>query len=50
MVEREAIESVISACDGSIPRAAAILEIAHSTIYRKRLSWLAMHPDEPTSH
>ncbi|AVV33955.1 sigma-54-dependent Fis family transcriptional regulator [Halomonas sp. SF2003] len=50
MVEREAIESVISACDGSIPRAAAILEIAPSTIYRKRLSWLAMHPDEPTSH
>ncbi|MBS4155074.1 sigma-54-dependent Fis family transcriptional regulator [Cobetia sp. MC34] len=50
MVEREAIESVISACDGSIPRAAAILEIAPSTIYRKRLIWLAMHPDEHTSH
>ncbi|WP_186436305.1 sigma-54 interaction domain-containing protein [Cobetia crustatorum] len=50
MVERDAIETVIEACEGSIPRAAAILEIAPSTIYRKRLSWLAQHPEAPTAH
>lgn len=40
-VEREAIEGAIDACDGNIPRAAALLEISASTIYRKRLSWQA---------
>lgn len=50
LVERDAIEAVIAACEGSIPRAAAVLEIAPSTIYRKRLSWLAMHPQETASH
>ncbi|MDA5565457.1 sigma-54-dependent Fis family transcriptional regulator [Cobetia marina] len=50
MVERDAIETVIAACDGSIPRAAAILEIAPSTIYRKRLSWQAHHPGSSAAH
>ncbi|WP_191236477.1 sigma-54 interaction domain-containing protein [Cobetia marina] len=50
MVERDAIETVIAACDGSIPRAAAILEIAPSTIYRKRLSWQAHHPSSSAAH
>lgn len=50
MMERDAIEAVIEACEGSIPRAAAILEIAPSTIYRKRLSWLAQHPEAPIAH
>ncbi|MFP3481081.1 helix-turn-helix domain-containing protein, partial [Burkholderia sp. SIMBA_057] len=40
-VERDAIEEAIAACDGNIPRAAALLEISASTIYRKRLAWQA---------
>jgi two-component system, repressor protein LuxO len=40
-VEKDTIESAIDACDGNIPRAAALLEISASTIYRKRLSWQA---------
>jgi two-component system repressor protein LuxO len=38
-VEREAIESAIAFCDGNIPKAAALLEISPSTIYRKKQSW-----------
>jgi len=38
-VEKDAIERAIAACDGNVPRAAAMLEISPSTIYRKRLSW-----------
>jgi DNA-binding NtrC family response regulator len=38
-VEREAIEDAIAACDGNIPRAAALLQISASTIYRKKLAW-----------
>jgi two-component system, repressor protein LuxO len=40
-VEKEAIEEAIAACDGNIPRAAALLEISASTIYRKRMAWEA---------
>ena len=40
-VERDAIEYAISKCDGNIPRAAALLEISPSTIYRKRPGWTA---------
>ena len=39
MVEKQAIEQAIEACDGNIPRAAALLGISPSTIYRKRLAW-----------
>ena len=38
-VEKEAIESAIAACGGNISRAAAMLEISASTIYRKKQSW-----------
>ena len=38
-VERDAIEYAIAKCDGNIPRAAALLEISPSTIYRKRPGW-----------
>lgn len=38
-IEREAIERAIEACGGNIPRAAAILEISPSTIYRKKMAW-----------
>jgi two-component system, repressor protein LuxO len=38
-VERELIEATIAHCDGSIPRAARMLELSPSTIYRKLESW-----------
>jgi len=38
-LEREFIEATIESCDGSIPRAARILEVSPSTLYRKRDSW-----------
>ncbi|WP_233712954.1 sigma-54-dependent transcriptional regulator [Amaricoccus solimangrovi] len=38
-VERELIEATIAACGGSIPRAARMLELSPSTIYRKLETW-----------
>ena len=38
-VEKQAIERAISYCDGNIPKAAALLEVSPSTIYRKKQSW-----------
>ena len=38
-VERELIEATIEHCDGSIPRAARMLALSPSTIYRKLESW-----------
>lgn len=38
-VEREAIESAVNQCDGNIPKAAALLEVSPSTIYRKMQTW-----------
>ena len=39
MVEKRAIEAAIEACDGNINRAAGLLEVAPSTLYRKKQSW-----------
>ncbi len=39
MVEKDAIERAIAICDGNVPKAAALLEISASTIYRKRQAW-----------
>ncbi|MFM4996932.1 sigma-54-dependent transcriptional regulator [Aeromonas sanarellii] len=39
LVEKEVIEQAIASCDGNIPKAAALLEISPSTIYRKKQSW-----------
>ena len=39
MVEKETIENAINLCDGNIPKAATLLEISPSTIYRKRATW-----------
>jgi two-component system repressor protein LuxO len=39
MVEKRAIEAAIDACDGNINVAAGLLEVAPSTLYRKRQSW-----------
>lgn len=41
-VEREAIERAIEVCGGNIVRAAAMLEVSPSTIYRKRVAWEAL--------
>ncbi len=38
-VERELIEATIAHCDGSIPRAARMLELSPSTLYRKLDGW-----------
>lgn len=38
-VERETIERAITLCDGNIPKAAALLDVSPSTIYRKKQSW-----------
>jgi DNA-binding NtrC family response regulator len=38
-VERELIEATIEHCDGSIPRAARVLALSPSTIYRKLEAW-----------
>ncbi|PHP67457.1 sigma-54-dependent Fis family transcriptional regulator [Zhengella mangrovi] len=38
-VIRTAIETAIEACNGSIPRAAAALEVSPSTIYRRMETW-----------
>ncbi len=37
--EKETIEQAIALCSGNIPKAAALLEISASTIYRKRQHW-----------
>ncbi len=39
IVEREVIELAISQCDGNIPKAATLLEVSPSTIYRKKQAW-----------
>jgi two-component system repressor protein LuxO len=38
-IEKEAIEAAIAECDGCIAKAAELLEISPSTIYRKRTAW-----------
>lgn len=47
-VERDAIESAIALCEGNIPKAAAMLEISPSTIYRKKMLW-EKHPPMTTA-
>ncbi len=42
VVEREAIENAIAVCDGNIPKAAVLLGVSPSTIYRKLTSWGVM--------
>ncbi|MCP4011134.1 MAG: sigma-54-dependent Fis family transcriptional regulator [Proteobacteria bacterium] len=39
IVERELIENAIKSCHGNVPRAAALLEVSPSTIYRKKQAW-----------
>lgn len=39
MTEKETIETAIVICDGNIQKAARLLDISPSTIYRKRVTW-----------
>ena len=39
MIEKEAIEEALAVCGGNVPRAAALLEINPSTIYRRKAEW-----------
>ncbi|MEH6517206.1 MAG: sigma-54 dependent transcriptional regulator [Halioglobus sp.] len=43
LTEKRAIEAAIDACDSNVNRAAGLLEIAPSTLYRKLQSWKKMH-------
>jgi two-component system repressor protein LuxO len=38
-VERNTIENAIKICNGNIPKAAALLDVSPSTIYRKKQGW-----------
>lgn len=38
-VEKSSIEEAIALCGGNVPRAAALLEVSPSTIYRKQKHW-----------
>jgi two-component system, repressor protein LuxO len=40
-VIRETVEAAIDNCDGSIPRAAAALDVSPSTLYRRIEGWRA---------
>ncbi|MBC7154214.1 MAG: sigma-54-dependent Fis family transcriptional regulator [Rhodobacteraceae bacterium] len=46
-VEQMLIESTIARCGGSVPRAAHILDVAPSTIYRKRDTWAHRNDTPP---
>lgn len=39
LVEKDAIENAIRSCEGNVIKAAALLEVAPSTLYRKRQGW-----------
>ncbi|MBK1664139.1 sigma-54-dependent Fis family transcriptional regulator [Rhodospirillum rubrum] len=39
IVEKRAVERAIGACGGNIPRAAALLRVSPSTLYRKKQAW-----------
>jgi len=38
--EKQLIENAIAHCNGNVPKAAVLLDISASTIYRKRQSWV----------
>lgn len=46
-IERTVIEATIQAEDGSVPRAARVLDVAPSTLYRKREAWAKTPRGEP---
>jgi DNA-binding NtrC family response regulator len=44
-VERLVIEANIRSCDGSLPKAARVLGVSPSTLYRKRAGWIDPLPE-----
>ena len=44
ILERQIIEAAIAHCGGSIPRAAGMLEVSPSTIYRRRKAGTSRTP------
>ena len=38
-IEKQAIEEALALCAGNVPRAAALLEVNPSTIYRRKVEW-----------
>jgi DNA-binding NtrC family response regulator len=44
-IERAVIEATIARCGGSLPRAARVLGISASTVYRKRAAWDGPPPE-----
>ena len=38
-IERAVIEATIRRCDGSVTKAAHVLDVSPSTLYRKRSAW-----------
>jgi DNA-binding NtrC family response regulator len=38
-IEKQAIEEALATCGGNVPRAAALLEVNPSTIYRRKAEW-----------
>jgi DNA-binding NtrC family response regulator len=49
VTERNAIEQAIQACNGNVVRAAALLEISASTVYRKLAHWQDVPNGEATA-
>ena len=43
-VEKRAIEAAIEHCEGNVPKAAAMLDVSPSTLYRKLQSWEELTP------
>jgi DNA-binding NtrC family response regulator len=41
ITEKQTIERAIALCDGNIPKAASLLEVSASTVYRKLQTWQA---------
>jgi DNA-binding NtrC family response regulator len=47
ITERRAIEQAIRICDGNVVRAAALLHVSASTIYRKLATWESVPAESP---
>ena len=47
--EKRVIENTIHLCGGSIPKAASLLQVSASTIYRKKQQWESMDDSEKSS-